>query len=188
MNRTAFLTRLRQGLSGLAPEDIDELISDYEAHFNEGAAAGRSDDEVARALGDPNRLARELRAEAGFRRWEAKPSPSNYLAAVVALIGLIAFDFIFLLPILLAVAGILIGIAVLLILVIFSGMTLFGEAVSSGFAMADFVARTLVSVGLISGGIAGGALFLIASEAILKLLTSYARLHYRLLNHSEILA
>lgn len=187
MNRSAFLARLRDGLTGLAQEDIDELISDYEAHFTEGAAAGRSDDDVARALGDPNRLARELRAEAGFRKWEAKPSPSNYLAAVVALIRLIAFDFIFLLPILLALGGILLGIAVLLIVIIFSGMTLFGEAVSSGFAMVDFVARTLVSVGMISGGIAGGALFLITSEAILKLLASYARLHYRLLNQSEVL-
>jgi len=188
MNRVAFLARLREGLSGLAQEDINELISDYEAHFTEGAAAGRSDDEVARALGEPARLARELRAEAGLRKWEAKPSPSNYLAAVVALVGLIAFDFIFLLPILLAVGGILLGIAVLLIVIIFSGMTLFGEAVSSGFSIADFVARTLVSVGLISGGIAGGALFLMASEAILKLLASYARLHYRLLNQSEVLA
>jgi uncharacterized membrane protein len=187
MNRSAFLARLRDGLTGLAQEDIDELISDYEAHFTEGAAAGRSDDDVARALGDPNRLARELRAEAGFRKWEAKPSPSNYLAAVVALIRLIAFDFIFLLPILLALGGILLGIAVLLIVINFSGMTLFGEAVSSGFAMVDFVARTLVSVGMISGGIAGGALFLITSEAILKLLASYARLHYRLLNQSEVL-
>jgi uncharacterized membrane protein len=91
------------------------------------------------------------------------------------------------LPILLAVGGILRGIAVLLIVIVFSGMTLFGEAVSSGFALVDFVARTLVSVGLISGGIAGGALLLLTSEAILKLLASYARLHYRLLNQSEIL-
>ena len=145
MNRSAFLARLREGLTGLAQEDIDELISDYEAHFTEGAAARRSDDDVARALGDPNRLARELRAEAGFRKWEAKPSPSNYMAAIIALVGLIAFDFIFLLPILLAVGGILLGIAVLLIVIVFSEMTLFGEAVSSRFALVDFVARTLVS-------------------------------------------
>ncbi len=188
MNRAAFLSRLRDGLSGLAREDIDELIADYEAHFTEGAAAGRSDDDVARALGEPARLARELRAEAGFRKWEAQPSAGNYLAAVIALIGLIAFDFIFLLPILLVVGGILLVIAILLIVVIFSGMTLFGEAVSSGFAVADFVARTLVSVGLISAGIAGGALLLLTSEAILKLLASYARLHYRLLQHGEALA
>ena len=186
MNRASFLARLRSGLSGLVREDIDELIADYEAHFTEGSAAGRSEEDVSRALGEPGRLARELRAEAGLRRWEAQPSAGNYLAAVIALIGLIAFDFIFLLPILLAVGGILLGIAVLLIVVIFSGMALFGEAVSSGFAVSDFVARTLVSVGLISAGIAGGALLLLISEAILKLLASYARLHYRLLNQGEM--
>ncbi len=51
---------------GLAREDINELIADYEAHFTEGSAAGRSEEDVSRALGEPGRLARELRAEAGL--------------------------------------------------------------------------------------------------------------------------
>ena len=70
MNRANFLAQLRAGLSGLHQSDINDVIADYESHFADGVAAGRTEDEVAAALGDPARLARELRAEIGFKRWE----------------------------------------------------------------------------------------------------------------------
>ena len=38
--------------------DQDDVIADYEAHFDAGAAEGRSELEVAEALGNPGRLAR----------------------------------------------------------------------------------------------------------------------------------
>ena len=68
--------------------DINEILRDYESHFADGLADGRSKDEVAAALGDPSRLARELRAEVGFRRWEEKRNPGNFLGVVLALLGL----------------------------------------------------------------------------------------------------
>ena len=41
-----------------------------------GIAAGRTEAEVASALGDPVRLARELKAEAGIQRWHQEKNPS----------------------------------------------------------------------------------------------------------------
>ena len=69
-------------------------------HFAEGMAAGRSEAEIAAALGDPQRLARELRAEAGLRRWETARTPANFFAAMAGFLALIAVDFVFLLPLL----------------------------------------------------------------------------------------
>ena len=105
MSRQMFMNRLRAGLSGLPPRTIDEISADYESHFADGAAAGRSELEVAQALGDPDRLARELRAEAGLKRWEAERNPSAAASAVFAVLGLGAIDVLILLPILLAIAG-----------------------------------------------------------------------------------
>ena len=42
MNRQAFIDRLRLGLSGLPAAALNEAVADYEAHFAEGAAAGRT--------------------------------------------------------------------------------------------------------------------------------------------------
>ena len=86
MTRDEFMGRLRRGLVGLPTAAAADIASDYEAHFEDGAAAGRSEAEVAAALGDPDRLARELRAESTARRWTQEQNPS---AAVGAVFGLL---------------------------------------------------------------------------------------------------
>ena len=68
MTRQDFIGRLRAGLTGLPEQVRADIVADYETHFSEGAAAGRSEADIAAALGDPERLARELRAEAGLKR------------------------------------------------------------------------------------------------------------------------
>lgn len=184
MNRASFLFEFRAGLSGLPKDEIEELVADYDAHFEEGLAEGRSEDEVAAALGSPRRLARELRAEAGLRRWETNRSAGNYAGAVFALIGLLALDFVILLPFLfLPLLGIVIGVAVALLAMLFGGVALLTNTLTAGDLMGNVaVARSLAGIGLIAGGIGGGALFILVLELILKLLAKYARLHYRLLD------
>src|SRR5687768_18447258 len=109
MTRDEFMGRLRRGLVGMPITAAAEIASDYEMHFEDGAAAGRSEAEVAAALGDPDRLARELRAEAGARRWDQEKNPSAAAGAVFAVPGLGAIDILILLPILMAVDGDLVG-------------------------------------------------------------------------------
>ncbi len=58
MNRDAFLRGLSDGLAGLPAREVEEILDDYSAYFDEGLAAGRSEADVAAALGDPARLAR----------------------------------------------------------------------------------------------------------------------------------
>ena len=84
MTKAEFLDTLRRRLAGLPHAEIDELLGDYARHFDDGVAAGRSETEIAQALGDPMRLARELRAEAGLRRWEEARTPANFFAAIAA--------------------------------------------------------------------------------------------------------
>jgi len=92
MTRNEFLSRLRRGLEGLSPDYIQDVMNDYEAHFTDGLANGRTEYEISHALGDPGRVARELKAEAGFRRWEADRTAGNMAGAVLALLGLAAED------------------------------------------------------------------------------------------------
>src|SRR5476649_2776488 len=109
MTRNEFITRLRQGLVGLDPDYVRDVMADYETHFEDGEKSGRSQEEIAAALGDPGRLARELRAEAGFKRWEEARTPGNLAGAVLALLGLATIDVMFLMPFLFAMFGIFIG-------------------------------------------------------------------------------
>ncbi len=159
MTRDAFIARLRQGLAGL-PEQT------------------RAD--IAAALGDPDRLARELRAEAGLKRWETERNPEAAAAAVFALLGLGAIDVLVLLPILIAVV---IGICLFGMMAL--GGFLFGAAV---FIASPFHAHIggpwasmLFGFGLMALSVANVSILTLISIGLINALVWYGRLHYRLL-------
>ena len=187
MTKAEFLDTLRRRLSGLPPSEIDELVSDYAAHFADGMAAGRSEAEIAAALGDPMRLARELRAEAGFRRWENARTPANFFAVLFGFLALMAVDFIFLLPLLggLALFTILVGFVLLGLSL--AGMVTLIRAFSWDHALTGhFLSRTFSGIGLLGFGIGGSALLLLMIDFVVRLLGKFARLHYALLNRTEM--
>jgi uncharacterized membrane protein len=183
MTSEEFLATLRRGLKGLRPEDIDELVADYRNHFAEGRAAGRPEQAVAAALGDPARLARELRTEAGLRRWEAERTPGSFARALVALVGLAALDLVVLLPALLVLAVFFFAAGVALVAIAVAGIALIVQVVDAEPAAGGLVAlsRALAGVGLVTGGIGWGAALLLLLGVMLRVLARYARLHYRLI-------
>lgn len=183
MNRDLFLSELRTALSGLPPQEIEDIVADYRTHFSEAQGAGRNEQEVADALGDPKRLAKELRAETGLRRWQHRRTPGNYFGAMVALCGLAAVDLIILLPLMFILGLMAFVIGVVLFALIVTGLGL----LASPFwvdSWTSAVSIVLAGAGLIAGGIGSGALLLLAMEGLLLLLSKYARLHYQLLKPS----
>jgi uncharacterized membrane protein len=180
MTREAFIARLREGLRGLPPQAVADIVADYEAHFADGEAAGRSEAEVAKALGDPDRLAREIRAESSMARWREERSPSSAMAAVFAVIGLGAFDILVLLPILMGIAGALFGIAVAVVAGFFAGAVIFAAGPFTN-PPGGPVTAILAGIGIMAGSASGGALLTIVSIGLMNALVWYGRLHYRLL-------
>lgn len=157
-----------------------DILSDYEIHFEDGKAAGRSEAEVAEALGDPNRLARELKAEAGIRRWNQEQNPSAAAGAVFAVLGLGAIDILILLPILMSVIGILFGFYMAAL-----GLFIGGGGVMIAGPFAGFpggaLAAILGGLGLMAAATALAALTTILTIWLVNGLVWFARLHYRLL-------
>lgn len=180
MTRQAFMARLREGLRGLPQQAINDICADYEAHFAEGEAAGRSEADVAAALGDPGRLAREIRAENSLKRWEEQRSPSGALGAVFAVLGLGAIDVLILLPILMGVGGALFGIAIGCIAVFFGGGAVFIAGPFSGFP-GGAAAALLAGLGMMAGAASVGAVLTLICIGLVNALVWYGRLHYRLL-------
>jgi len=185
MTRAEFLGRLRQALSGLSAQDIDDIIADYDAHFAEAAAAGRAEAEVATALGDPIRLARELRAESRLRRWETQRTPASLVGAIVALGGLLAVDILILLPFLCFLAFIVFVVSIVLLAVGVGGFATLLGGLFHWHGWIESLARALTGVGLLSGSIGFAALLWLALEGLVKLLGGYARLHYQVLKPTE---
>jgi uncharacterized membrane protein len=180
MTRQAFLARLRDGLRGLPPQAVADILADYEAHFADGEADGRTEAEVAAALGDPDRLARELRAESTLNRWREERSPSSAAAAVFAVLGLGAIDILVLLPILIGLASALVGITVAVIVAFFVGAFVFAAGPFMDPPGGPATAL-LGGIGIMAGSASGGAILTIVSIGLMNALVWYGRLHYRLL-------
>jgi uncharacterized membrane protein len=180
MTKDEFLSHLRRHLRGAPSATTDEIVADYASHFDEGMAAGRGEADIAQALGDPARLARELKAEAGLKRWDEERSASAAAAAVLAILSLGAIDILILAPVLVIVIALMFAAAC-----VACGLAVAGAVVllASPFALIGgaFLHAALAGVGLLAAGAALGALTAAAAIALTDLLVRYGRFHLRLL-------
>ena len=180
MTKDAFLSTLRAHLRGLPPGTVDDIVSDYASHFDEGLAAGRGEADIAAALGDPARLARELRAEAGLRRWDEERSASAAAGAVLAILSLGAIDLLILLPILMVAVSLIFAFALVAAAFVMTGVIIL---MVSPFAIfgGRFPQALLGGAGFLSGGVSLGALMALAGFGLTNLLIRYGRFHLRLI-------
>ncbi|CAN5116210.1 DUF1700 domain-containing protein [soil metagenome] len=180
MTRAEFLTRLKRGLAGLPASAIADIVADYEAHFADAQVAGRSEAEVAAALGEPERLAREQRAEIGVKRWEEVKNPSAAAGAVFAILGLGAIDILFLLPLLMGVLGTLFAFFMAAIGIFVAGGFVTTVGPFAGPPGGPAVAF-LIGIGLMAASTALAAVTTLLTIWLVNGLVWYGRLHYRLL-------
>lgn len=179
MTRDEFLRRLGRGLADLPPEAVASILSDYEGYFADGFQAGRSEGDLALALGDPRRLADELRLDVNARSWQSDRTLRTGVRTAAGALGLVVADVLSLLPlgiaVLLCVAGLLaasvVSLAGLFVLV----SAPFDEPIGGP------AAAILQGVGLMAGGAAGVAAFMLASLRLLDALSWYVRIHRRVL-------
>lgn len=187
MTRDEFMRRLARGLDGLPQSTIDEMVADYAEHFDAASAEGRSEAEVAAALGDPARLARELRLEAGIKRWQETRTPSTAWGAVIAFLGLGAIDILILLPVLLPAIGVMIGLFFAVIGIFVGGGATLIVGPFNQFPGGP-LAAVLSGLGMMAGAVSLGALLAIAAIWLVNGLMWFGRLHYRVIEpaiHSE---
>jgi uncharacterized membrane protein len=180
MTRAEFLARLKRGLVGLPTTVANDILNDYASHFDDGIRDGRTEAEVAQALGDPDRLARELKAEAGVQRWKQEQTPSAAAGAVFAVLGLGAIDILILLPLLMGVVGTLFAVLVAVISIFVAGGGVMVVGPFAGFPGGG-LAAFLGGLSLMAGAVSAGALLAIVIVLLVNGLVWFARLHYRLL-------
>lgn len=65
MTREEFMDLLRYYFRKADPKEVEEILADYEAHFEEGKAAGLSEEEISKELGSPKEIY-ETYAEEGM--------------------------------------------------------------------------------------------------------------------------
>ena len=178
--RVEFLATLRAGLRGAPPAAIDDIIADYAAHFDEGAAANRDESAVAAALGDPQLLADEHRMSLRIDSFRSAPtvrSGAQVLAGAMALGAINA--------VLLCVAAPLLGLVALalgLTIAAFVGTGIWFFVAGASLELPGGATTTvLCGLGLIAAAVFLAALLMLAGHALVNAIGRYSRLRFRLL-------
>jgi uncharacterized membrane protein len=181
MTRVQFIARLRDGLRGLSPEEIADIAADYDAHFQDAMAAGRSETDVAASLGDPLQLGREIRVETKLRGWEARRNPRTFLRAGAALLPV--FGLAMLLPVILG-------------LLFFAGVAAYVLYIAAGTGLhlvaglhsgnGNVLLPAMVGAGLLCGVVGVAALIGLLLDSGMRLLGRYVRVNYRLLKPDDM--
>ncbi len=181
MKRDAFLAALRTHLRGVPAKVADEIVADYASHFDEGRAAGRSEEDIAAGLGEPSRLARELRAQAGLKRWDQERSVSAAAAAILAILSLGAIDVLILFPVLLVVISVMFAAACVAAAFVVAGIVFLLVSPFHGIVSGGFFKGVLGGIGFFAGGLSLGALVSLCGIGLTNLLIRYGRFHVRLM-------
>ncbi|AKI97822.1 DUF1700 domain-containing protein [Kosmotoga pacifica] len=98
MDSTEYIRRLEKGLKRLKPLEREEYLQDYREHFQEGIRQGKTEDQICRDLGNPDKIARLILAEHNVRVLDEKHESRSIFTAIMSIIGLGFFNLIVTLP------------------------------------------------------------------------------------------
>jgi uncharacterized membrane protein len=137
MNQDVFIEMLRHELGSLPRQAVDEIIADYREYIGDALAAGRREEDVIAALGDPVKLARELKAQANYRQWQNRRSFGNLVRVIVSISGLGLLNVLLLVPFMLYLLLLTVGYAVSI------GLTIAGLVGAIALSSHHFFGKTV---------------------------------------------
>lgn len=197
MNRSEFINNLRKSLVNIPAEDKEDIIYDYEEHFRLGVENGRTEEEIAKSLGEPRAIAKQYLANYTLEKAQESATAGNVFRAVFATVSLGFFNLIFVLGPFMGIVGVIIGFFAAAL-----GITVAGIAVVIAIPLAPVLPEIIHVTPVVTGNpaafIAAGAgltcfgiLFGIGVWYLTKyfyLITiRYLKLNIKLITHKEVL-
>ena len=170
MSRTEFIAALAHRLRHLPAGERDAILADYQRYFDDGAAAGRSEQEISGSLGSPARLAAELSLDAFNAVGTA--APRSAARTLGSLIALAVLDGIAWLPLVVGVLLVLLAIACGVVALVYGGVTLVLGPFDQ--PLGGLAAVLLRALALLSAAVAALAL---ARAGVLLLVRLFVRRH-----------
>jgi uncharacterized membrane protein len=94
MSKDLFIKELSALLKELSTKEKQDVLNDYEEHFQFGMEEGKTENEIADSLGSPKVLAKEILANYYLENAKDAQTAGNVMRAVWAVIGLSFFNII----------------------------------------------------------------------------------------------
>lgn len=172
MSRIEFIEQLRNSLKGFSEEEIEDILYDYEEHFDIGLSKGKTEEEIAKELGNPKNIAKAYRASATVTAAENNPSPRNLFKAILAAMALGFFNLVIVLGPFIAIVGLLFALYAISVGFIIGGVGSFFGTIAAPFLpyRINVGMHPITSISFGIGLTALGVLIMIGSFYLTKLL------------------
>lgn len=153
MTKDKFLQELLEHLRKLPEEERNDILYDYEEHFQFGIEEGKTEEEIIKALGSPKAIAKETLASHRIEQVKYNPTFSNIARAIMAIIGLSFFNLVIVLGPLVAIGSLILSLWAVSAVFILSPLLLLAKIIFAQiFILSDvFVVIVLLGVGLLLG-------------------------------------
>lgn len=170
LNKTEYMDKLKDYLQGLPLYEQEDILSDYDEHFEVALSKGKTAEEIAKELGDPYDISRNY---ISFNNNIVKHTADNNRGLLIAIL-LIAFNLIIVLGPYISIVGLLISMYITGISFIFGGIALM---LGNAFNFIGIISQPhiLTSLGFGIGLSSLGVLTLILGIYLSKLLISLTK-------------
>lgn len=189
MKRKEYLDRLRVCLQGIPLDEIEDILSDYEEHFDIGISKGKSEEEISKELGEPREVANNYRTTYkpnynNNNNYSTNISNDNTRKLLITLL-LIAFNIIVVFAPFMTLVALLIGLYAASIGFIIGGFViLFGFPITifAPIPVPHILTSTSFGIGFLALGALGIILSIYLTKGFYKLVVKYAQWNIELIN------
>jgi uncharacterized membrane protein len=152
MNKQEFLNELTNQLNKVPEHDRQEMLYDFEEHFEVALESGKTEEEITESLGNPKVIAKDLLVDYRVSQAERDKSVKSMFHAVLATISLSFFNIIFLLGPIAAIIGVYIGLSATAVTLTLSPLAIIASLIFNGpiaILFHLFLAMALGSLGVL---------------------------------------
>lgn len=191
MNKNEYLEILGKHLGHLSKEEKEDVLGEYEQHFCYAMQRGKSEDIIASELGNPKELAKQFIACSRINKAESSLSAADIFRAVVAVTGLGLLNTIFVLPVFIALAAVMLS-----LFAAATGSVIFGVALISVRLLMlfipsldligmDIITTILLSIALVSFGILFFKFVIFLAKYFCKEILKYLKQNIRIVKNER---
>ena len=150
MNRVEFMQILALELAQIPEQERKELLDDYQTHFELGIQEGKTEQQIAAELGDPEKIAEDVMSSV---KMKPKKKTEDVVRTVFVLVAVVFLNVNFVIPLAFGIFGVWAGISIVSILFSLAlPLSFIGFMISQQFHMFMlFLAIGLMGLGLILG-------------------------------------
>lgn len=107
MTKNEFLQKLKWHMGSIPSTERQDIVRDFEEHFQMAHDKGESEHQVAKDLGDPKKLAESLKADYFIDQAKEHSSWVHLQKAIATSVGIGFLNFIFILPLLIIIIAVI---------------------------------------------------------------------------------